>query len=203
MRKHDSIPTRGTLLAKIKDLENGEAWKEFCATYGRLIRKLALAAGLTEEEAEDVVQEVFISVTRNIGTFVYDPAKCSFKHWLSQMVRWRIQDQLDKRLPVDHGAMTDPSDGEPTVSSRAEPPGESDLDAIWETEWKQQWIDVAAARVKKQVSAKQFQIFFLHVLKAIPVVEVVRRLKVTRTQVYLAKLRVGRLFEKELKAARE
>ena len=80
--------------------------------------------------------------------------------------------------------------------------GESQFQAIWEAEWKQHRIDVAAERVKSRVSAKQFQVFFLHVLKGLSASEVVQRLKVTRTQVYLAKLRVGRLFQQELRAVR-
>ena len=64
-------------------------------------------------------------------------------------------------------------------------------------------IDAAAARVKKRVSAKQFQIFFLHVLKEMPAAEVIQRIKVTRPQVYSAKLRVGRLFQREFQAVQD
>ncbi len=65
-------------------------------------------------------------------------------------------------------------------------------------EWKQHLIEAASERVKKQVRAKQFQIFYLHVLKEIAVDEVCQRLKVSRAQVYLAKLRVGRLFRQHI-----
>ena len=203
MSKYDSIPTRGSLLAKIRDLGNDAAWKEFCDSYGGLVRRLALKAGLREDESDDVVEEVFVSVTRNIGGFEYDPAQCSFKHWLSQVVRWRIQDQFDKRLPIDCAARPDPELGESRSADQQESAVESELEAVWEAEWRQHLIEAAAARVKKQISAKQFQIFFLHVLKEMPVAEVIQRLKVTRTQVYLAKLRVGRLFRKELEAVQE
>jgi RNA polymerase sigma-70 factor, ECF subfamily len=199
MTKHDSLPTRGSLLARIKDLENDAAWKEFYDSYGGLVQRLALKAGLTESESEEVVQEVFISVTRNIGGFAYEPSKCSFKHWLSQMVRWRIRDQFAKRIPINPGFPSEPSGEEPELLGESAGTSESELDAVWEAEWKRHLIDRAGARVKKQVNAKHFQIYFLHVIEEMPTAEVVRRLKVSRTQVYLAKLRVGRLFQKELR----
>lgn len=203
MQTKDPLPTRKSLLAGIKDANNHVAWQEFFERYGGLIRRLALKAGLTETEADEVAQEVFISVTRNIGEFAYDPAKCSFKHWLSQMVRWRIRDQFARRLPTEAGfagPRNAEDDGEPLDaidSVRTEP----ELEALWEAEWRQHLVDRTAARVKDLVNAKQFQIYFLHVLKGMDVSEVVHRLKVTRAQVYLAKLRVGRLFRKELKMA--
>jgi RNA polymerase sigma factor (sigma-70 family) len=185
----------------MRDADDQVAWRDFCESYGGLIRRLAMKAGLTETEADEVAQEVFISVTRNIGGFEYDPSKCSFKHWLSNMVRWRIRDQFVKRLPTAGGAApASATDEEPefeSVSAGTAP----ELEAVWEAEWNQHLIDRAAARVKPQVNPKQFQIYFLHVLKEMPVAEVVRRLNVSRAQVYLAKLRVGRLFQKELRAS--
>jgi RNA polymerase sigma factor (sigma-70 family) len=199
MTGRDSIPTRGSLLGRIRDPDNNLAWTEFSDTYKKLVWRLAMKAGLTGDEADDVVQEVFISMSRNIGTFEYDPAKCSFKHWLSQMVRWRIQDQFRKRKSVgplaamEHGVA---ECGSPGIESAMAP----ELEAVWEAEWKQHLIDAAAARVKRRVSAKQFQIFFLNVLRDMPAADVAQRLKVTRTQVYMAKMYVSRLFRKELEA---
>jgi hypothetical protein len=115
------------------------------------------------------------------------------------MVRWRIQDQLTKRLPNDPGFPPQPNDEGPEPFEERGGATAPELDAVWEAEWRRHWIDRAAARVKTQVNAKHFQIYFLHVLNEMPAAEVVRRLKVTRAQVYLAKLRVGRLFQKELR----
>jgi DNA-directed RNA polymerase specialized sigma24 family protein len=139
-------------------------------------------------------------VSRNIGDFKYDPSICSFKHWLSQLVRWRIQDQYKKRPAVQRLAPEGVQELHELIAEEAGLTKRPDLEAIWDEEWKQFLIDTACARVKKQVSPKQFQIFYLHLLKSIPVPEVCQRLKVGRTQVYLAKLRVGRLFRQHVTA---
>src|SRR5262245_7043486 len=72
------IPTRRSLLARLKDWEDRDGWKEFFDTYWRLIFNVALKAGRTETEAEDVVQETVVSVARQMPAFQYDP-KGSFK----------------------------------------------------------------------------------------------------------------------------
>src|SRR5213594_1573284 len=110
------IPTRESLLCRLKGGEEQDAWREFLDTYARLIRGAALKSGLTEEEADDALQETALAVVKNIKEFKYDPARCSFKSWLLLITRQRIIWQLRKRekfgVPAsaspggDHGAGT-------------------------------------------------------------------------------------------------
>ena len=76
------------------------------------------------------------------------------------------------------------------------------LDSIWEVEWQQHLIALAAERLKRQVSDAQFQIFDLHVLRGWPAGDVAQTLGVSSAQVYLAKLRVGRRFKREIEAVK-
>lgn len=195
MSINDSLPTRGSLLARVKNLEDHQAWQEFCDTYRGLMMRLAFKAGLREDEAEEVVQEVFVSLARNIGEFVYDPSQCSFKHWLTQMVRWRIGDQYQKRLQAHLPMPEFPDRGNESYAGLLSPATATELDEIWDDEWRKHLISRATAQLKKRLKPKHFQIFFLNVLKDIPAAEVAQRLKVTIAQVYLVKLRASRLFQ--------
>src|SRR6185295_19341664 len=94
------IPTRQSLLSRLKDWGDQESWKEFFDTYWKLIYSAALKSGLTDAEAQDVVQETVLSVAKKMPDFTYDPAVGSFKRWLLQLTGWRIYRQLQKRLPV-------------------------------------------------------------------------------------------------------
>jgi RNA polymerase sigma factor (sigma-70 family) len=58
---------------------------------------VARKSGLTDTEAQEVVQETIISVSRHIGTFRYDPAVSSFKTWLMVVTRSRIANQYRRR----------------------------------------------------------------------------------------------------------
>src|SRR5690349_12554992 len=84
------LATRASLLQRVKDFDNGSDWQEFFNTYVRLIHSTARKAGLTAEEANDAVQETFVAVARNIGSFQYDAKRCSFKSWLLLVTRQRI-----------------------------------------------------------------------------------------------------------------
>src|SRR5258705_5904182 len=93
----DMIPTRKSLLGRLKDWNDQESWKVFFDTYWRLIYSAAMKAGLSDVEAQDVVQETVISVFKSMPGFDYDPGKGSFKSWLLRLTSWRIVDQLRKR----------------------------------------------------------------------------------------------------------
>src|SRR5215471_10443640 len=93
----DPIPTRHTLLNRLKDWGDQVSWQEFFDLYWELIYNVSIKAGLSDAEAQEVVQETVIAVARKIGEFKADPAHGSFGAWLMQLTRWRIADQWRKR----------------------------------------------------------------------------------------------------------
>ena len=106
--RDDTIATRASLLDRLRDCQDQASWQEFFDTYWRLIYTVATQAGLSDAEAQDVVQETVISVAKNVGEFRYDPKICSFKTWMLRMTRWRISPEqfqmfhlyAVKQLPV-------------------------------------------------------------------------------------------------------
>jgi len=190
--------TRRTLLERLKNWDDRAGWQDFFNTYGRLIYAVALRAGLTHEEAEDVVQETVLTVSKNIRDFQYDPGRGSFKAWLLHTTRWRIVDQFRKRLPSGHRAATVTADTRRTrTTDRIPDPAGSELERLWDAEWVENIRHAALERVKRKVKAKQYQIFDL-CMKNWPVEKVVRALGVSATQVYLARHRIGRLVRQEI-----
>src|SRR5438034_1987480 len=79
------LPTRLSLLSRLKEWDNHESWRDFFDTYWRLIYGLAVKSGLTNTEAEDVVQETLLAVAKEMPDFKYDPATGEFKSWPSQI----------------------------------------------------------------------------------------------------------------------
>src|SRR6266700_1200235 len=92
-----SIQTRPSLLNRLKTGDDTESWQEFYRVYGKLVRDFAIQAGLTDTEADEVVQETAIAMARNLPEFHYDPKVCRFKTWLLNQASWRIKDRLKKR----------------------------------------------------------------------------------------------------------
>lgn len=202
----DLLPTRRSLLGRLKDWRDDASWQEFFDTYWRLIYSVALKAGLSPVEAEEVVQDTVLSVAKAMRDFRYDPKRGSFKGWLLQLTGWRITNHFNRRtarrgpetaaLPAD-ASEADGATPDPTF---AVPP---ELERLWEAEWEENLLHAALQRVRAQVNPKQFQIFDLYVMKHKPAKEVRQFLGVSATEVYLAKHRVGRLIRKEAARLRE
>src|SRR5436190_24115121 len=72
MKTPDLIPTRQSLLSRLKDWDDQESWQDFFNAYWRLIYQVALKARLNDTEAQEVVQETVISVAKEMPGFRYD-----------------------------------------------------------------------------------------------------------------------------------
>ncbi len=201
----DSYPTRSSLLRRVKDTQDHQSWQEFSDIYSKLILRFAIKAGLTEDEAQEVVQETMIGAAKHLPGYRYDPKVCSFKTWLLNLSHWRVQDQLRKRQVPSApqlGRARDDSGDDPSRTATVEriaDPGGAELEAIWDREWQMTFSDAALAKVKAQCDLKQWQIFDLYVLKEWSVREVTKALGVSAGRVYLTKHRVSALVKKELK----
>ena len=138
IKSSELIPTRATLIEKLKNWQDQASWQEFFDIYWRLIYCVGRKAGLTEVEAQDVVQETLMSVAKHIPTFKYDPGLGSFKAWLLNATRWRIIDQIRKRCPVALSSSHNRDDTTRTKTvERIPAPSGYDLDAKWDCEWRE------------------------------------------------------------------
>ena len=195
-QRPEFIPTRDTLLSRLKDMDDDQSWRRFFDTYWKFIYSVATKAGLSESEAQEVVQNTVISVARNIGTFRYQPEVCSFKTWLMRVTRSRISNQFRKRKsnfetqPVDHAEGMAWLENVPDEGSQSP-------DAIWEQEWEKNLIDAAIERAKRRIKAEQFQLFDFNVLRDWPVAKVAETFGVSAARVYLAKHRVSQIIRAE------
>ncbi|HEY5914560.1 MAG TPA: sigma-70 family RNA polymerase sigma factor [Verrucomicrobiae bacterium] len=203
-----SVHTRPSLLTRLKTGDDAESWQEFYRVYGKVVRDFAIQAGLTDGEADEVVQETAIAVARHLPEFHYDPSVCRFKTWLLTQASWRIKDQFKRRVkePHDSGpsASGNPYDpGSDTTRTapmeRVADPGSVSLDALFEEEWRKNLFDAALDRVKEKFSLKQFQVFDLLVRKEWPAGDVARSLGVSLANVYVIKHRILAAVQREVR----
>jgi RNA polymerase sigma-70 factor (ECF subfamily) len=213
--ERSSLATRPSVLKRLQQGDDTQGWREFYQFYGPLIRNFARKAGLTDDEAEEVVQETAVSVARHLPGFTYDPKVCAFKTWLLNLTRWRVTDQLRKRRkgPVRFvaeeaaggwaslGAVTGNLAEDTTqtpLAERVPDPALPEFGAEWDAAYEQHLLERALEAVKARISLKQFQIFDLLVLREWPVRQVAEAHDVSVARVYLAKHRVGAALRKEM-----
>ena len=191
--------TRESLVGRLVNLDDRVRWQEFFDTYWRLIYNVGRKAGLTDAEAQDVVQETVITVSKNISK--YEREAGSFKGWLLHITRWRIADQFRKRPPRGGTGRdrTRTRAGTATIERIPDPDG-IDLEAAWQDEWRENLLGAALERVKRKVDARHYQIFDCAVVKQWSAAKVAKELGVNIAQVYLVKHRLAALLKREVKA---
>lgn len=193
------IPTRATLINRLKDWRDQASWQDFFDTYWKLIYGLARKFGLNEEDAQDVVQETMVSVANQMPNFKYNPEIGSFKSWLRTLIRWRIADLMRKR----GGAITVPISGEtetgeePAGLKELPDTGNQTIEQLYEQEWQKNLLDAAVAKVKRKLDPQRYQIFDFYVNKEWPPEKVAATFKISVDQVYLAKHRITEMIKAE------
>jgi RNA polymerase sigma-70 factor (ECF subfamily) len=200
LQTEDFVPTRYSLLSRLENWGDQESWRVFFDTYWRLIYSIALKSGLTETEAEDVVQETVICVAHDINKFKRDRQFGSFKGWLRNLTRWRIADQLRKRAPNRSAEnLTSDEDTQLMELVEMQSSGDASQEPVWEAEWQSNLMAAALERVKHRVKEEHYQMFDLNVVREWPASKVARTLEVNIAQVYLAKHRILALLKKEVR----
>src|SRR5262245_37692260 len=134
MSRTDSLlPTRRSLISRLRNCGDEESWRTFFKTYWKLIYSFAVSSGCTDCEAEEVVKETVFSVTRNMPEYQYYHAVCSIKGWLMHLTNWRVIDQIRKRPARGAGPIAFDSAFAKFVDEIADP-GASDLELLWDEE---------------------------------------------------------------------
>lgn len=197
---HDPTPTRASLLCRLRDWQDEDSWRDFFSTYWKLIYGTALKAGLSDAEAQDVVQETVISVSKSMPGFEYNPRVGSFRGWLLTLTNWRIMDQLRRRK--NPGAARE-FEFCPALQPEDFDPVPAELEQIWDREYERNLVDAALSRVKISVDPKHYQIFDLYVLKEWAPAKIAGKLGVSTPSVYVIKHRVQKRVESELASLRK
>ena len=203
MRQPDDefIPTRATLIDRLKNWQDQASWQDFFDTYWKLIYGLARKFGLNDEDSQDVVQETMMSVAQQMPNFKYDPKLGSFKSWLRTLIRWRIADHLRKRNPAATVPLDPDSDGHDSSFALRELPDKNSqsIDQLYEQEWQKNLLDAAIDKVKRKIDPQKYQVFDFYVNKEWAPEKVASAFKISVDQVYLAKHRVTEMIKSEVK----
>jgi len=195
------LETRSSLIQRLKATINGESWEEFFHTYWELIYNVARRAGLSEADAQDIVQETTLKVHNSLDRFEYNRKRGTFKGWLRTVTRSRLNDFFKKqqRRPALNQPLEETAD---ELQNLKDPEG-PEIEKIWDEEWNRNLIQAALSRTKKLSSPKQFQIFKCHYIDEWTVRETCRTLGVSAAQVYMAKQRVGKIFREAVETLQE
>ncbi|MBU8901458.1 MAG: sigma-70 family RNA polymerase sigma factor [Victivallales bacterium] len=194
----DIRTTRQTLIQRLRDTENDDAWKEFYDFYWQSITGWAKRFGCSPAKADDVFQETMVCLLRKISSFEYDRSKGSFRSYLKTIVKGRCYDLFRKESRYIAGSGIGGNEQSNSyldiLSSEKSESISLEDDNIWLSSLVQQ----ALRRVYDKVDQLTYKSFCMYVLEDYSVDEVSKRLGNLRIgTIYQQKSRMLKMLEKE------
>ena len=189
-----SESTRVTLLHRLTDNPADQpSWAEFVRFYGPVIRGWVLHWGLQEADTHDVTQNVLMRLTAKLPQFKYDPGR-SFRGWLKTLTHHAWHDFVTESNYRNRGSGdTGVLDQLQSVAAR------EDLAARVEATFDKELLELAIVQVRGRVETNTWEAFRLTALDQVAPQQVADRLGLQVSKVYLAKHRVQKMIQAEIK----
>jgi RNA polymerase sigma-70 factor (ECF subfamily) len=172
--------TSVTLLERLHQPAQPEAWARFVDLYQPLLLFWARGLGLQDQDAADLVQDIFVTLVQKMPEFTYD-AKKSFRAWLRTVTlnKWRDQQRHRAVLPLngDDAALAQVADT-------------NGHDVFAEAAYRKRVVAGALKSLQSEFLSTTWQAFWQHGVLSRPAAVVAVELGVSGGAVYSAKFRV-------------
>ena len=186
--------TRDSLLVQVRSPANREAWDQFALIYRPVIYRLARRRGLQDADAQDLAQQVLVSVASAIGRYEKSGESVRFRHWLRTVTRNAIVNALS-RQPHDRAA-----GGSSAADWLVEQPvADPEADAQVELEYRRELYLRAGRIVRRDVEPDTWRAFELTVIENESAGEAAARLQMQVGSIYAAKSRIMRRLREVVK----
>ncbi len=178
------LTTRLSLIDRLHDAGDHEAWCDFAQTYLPVIVNSLRAKGLQHADAEDAAQQVLIAVSRSLAQRPHDPDRARFRTWLETVTKNAALTAM-ARFPKFVAT------GDSAVHRQLEQHPDSDGD-LWDLEYQKQEFRLAAEQVSQEFAPETWQAFWLTAVDGEPIEQVAKKLNKEVGSIYAARSRVMR-----------
>lgn len=177
--------TRASLIVRLPNAADAAAWEEVVSVYGPLVYRLARRQGLQPADADDLVQEVLIAVSRSVGQWLDKPERGRFRAWLFRIARNTAINFLTrpKHRPQSAG-------GSDAANTMAEYPAANGTPHEFDLEYRREVFRWASRQVRETVAEKTWQAFWQSTVEGRPIADVAEALGMAKGSVYVARGRV-------------
>ncbi len=103
---HHWPETNESLILRVKDPADAASWSDFLAIYRPVVVRMACGRGSQHADADDLAQQVFLSVARAIEDWEPDSQQPPFRVWLTRITRNAIVNALTRKRPDAAGGST-------------------------------------------------------------------------------------------------
>jgi RNA polymerase sigma-70 factor, ECF subfamily len=178
-------PTRASLILRLQDAEDMAAWDEFASIYGPVVFKVAISRGFQAADAENLVQEVFMSVASSVTNWLQRDDRGTFRAWLLRIARNAAVDMITQKATRSLGR-----DGSDAYAHLANLPAPSEFSSALDLEYERTVFQWAAERVRESVAEHTWQAFWLTSIEGLTVEAAADQLNTRPGNIYFARSRV-------------
>ena len=186
--------TDSELLASVQDWADDAAWSTFFKTYSGPVRRFACSCGLSEGEADEVLQETMLRVVRYLPEFRYNPQIGRFRAWLNQIVRQRICEAVARRRKSLYPIEAVEHLLDLVCPDPGSDPAENSVGQILRAR-----LTICTNRVRQAYSNEQWQIFEAVMFHRMKARAVAVTYGVSASKVWVTKHRVLKALQREWK----
>ncbi|MGI9474857.1 MAG: RNA polymerase sigma factor [Rubripirellula sp.] len=176
--------TRSSLLIRLRDSRDDEAWTEFTAVYEPVIYRMTRRRGMQDADAREIVQEVLVSVATAIDRFDISAAG-SFRGWLSRVTRNATIDRM--RRIASRGETVDASGVIRKLDAVA---GEERIGEEFDQDRREQLFRWAASQVRRRTDEVKWMAFWKTSVEGSSIRDVARELGVEEGSIYVSRCRI-------------
>jgi RNA polymerase sigma factor (sigma-70 family) len=195
----ESPDTRASLLVRIRDGRDTDAWQQFIKLYAPMVYGFARRRGVQDADAADLMQEVLRSVALAADRLDYDPKRGTFRSWLFTVTRNKLYNLLDGQRRHVRGT------GDSAAHERldAQAGRDGDGEAVWEHEYQTRLAALAMDRVRGEFHEATWRAFLLTAVEGKAARDAGNALKMSPGAVYVAKSRVLARLREEIQKLQE
>lgn len=179
--------TRVSLILRLPNAADADAWNEFVALYRPLIFSLARRGGLQQADAEELTQEVLLAVAGAVARWTPDPQRGAFRTWLARITRNLLINYLVARRR--RGWECGGSDLRELIEQQPDPAAVAEIELV-RREYRRGLFWAAAKKVRGQVHEETWQAFYRTAVAGESPADAAAQLKLPVAAVYVARSRV-------------
>lgn len=183
--------TRPSLLIRVRDHEDLDAWDEFAEIYRPVIIRLARFKGMQPADCEDLAQQVLISLSSSIHNWQPDADRARFSTWLKRVAHNAILNAITRTAP-DQASGNDRMP-ELCTSGKTGPDSER-----LNTEYRRSVFKWASNQIRHEFTQDTWQSFWLTAVEGLEIDDVAKQLDRTRGSVYASRSRVMKRLKQKV-----
>lgn len=184
--------TRTSLLLRVRDPGNQEAWAEFVEIYAPVIKRMATRRGLQSADADDLVQQVMVSISRAVERRPHDRERAKFRTWLNRVAENAILNAVTRRKPDVGSGRTD------FIELLAQHSAAPEDSALFRRECEEQVFRWAAERIRPEFNEQTWEAFWATAVDGQACEQVASRLNKNVGSIYAARSRVMRRLKEKV-----